>query len=209
MKTVYTARIGGGLPLPKRLETWDHSWDYICFTDEKEKLPQPWQSRPTKLACLTPRLTARFHKANPNAVLDGYDTTIWIDLCFALEEPEKVIKDLGDDEVLTFRHPDRSSVREEAKVIRSLKKASNLQVDAILMVLELAGYDDDIPLPATGLIARRDTIKVIEFNETWWKLIRLFCVRDQMSFGLAAHNASVSVRFLEGNYRNHPLVWRD
>ena len=100
-----------------------------------------------------------------------------------LKSPEELIsKHLKDHDIAVYKHPTRDCLYDEATkcAVKGLDDPETIieQVKAY----EDAGFPKHIGLAECGIIFRRHTDKVREFNEAWWAEYCRYSCRDQISF---------------------------
>lgn len=188
----------------------DVMYNYKRFSENEERRRGIWHHRePLQQSDKyvdVPQLRARFHKIDPFAVLHDeqrYDFTIWVDASMTLlADPFDLVKLLGDNDVMTFRHRHRDDIVQEGNTVIKIKNQDPRVIQAQINFQRQAGYRDFVPLPETGLLVRRVSSRTRRFSEEWWNQVKTFSVRDQMSFGFAAWKAGIKVGFFPGHVRS-------
>lgn len=196
---VYTAVIGKTDPL--------HDPDvggarFVCFTDQAIKSKR-WeivkldkQEAPTR--------TARTLKLNPHHLFPEADASLWIDACFTLKHDLESLLARYPQEVVNFRHRDRTRIVDEAHQIAKLGKARPMPTFKQLATYQSEGFDTvDNPmkeLSCNGALMRRHTDKVARFNELWTRQIEEHTLRDQMSADYAAWRTGITFGRWEGTH---------
>ena len=153
----------------------------------------------------SPQYKSRFHKTDPYLHFhEGFfDYTIWVDANVELKvDPEVLIKLLGDDDIMVFRHRDRVDIDQEGEAVVRLKGQDQRVIRRQIEHYKESGYWHFVPLPETGITVRRVNKKVQEFNKMWWDQLNRFSVRDQMSFGFCAWKCGLKVGFFPGHVRS-------
>jgi hypothetical protein len=168
--------------------------DYHCYTDDD--FPP--------ITGLTPRLQYRIPKLYGWEMFPGYDYYIWLDGGCSLLRPDCVeyyLEQLGDADIAFFKHPTRSNLREEVAHIQEhldlgkpyiTSRYKNGLHQEFLDKILTEGYPDKT-LYASTVFIYRNTDKVSNFLEEWWKLqSRYFtCDQVQLSYALWKHNMDV------------------
>lgn len=186
----------------------DAMYSYSRFTDNILPKRMVWHQREplhqSKDLVDRPQYRARFHKLDPLGLLhEDYDYTIWVDASMQLlADPAELIDQLGDKDVMTFRHRHRTNIVEEGNTVIKIKQQKPEVIQNQINYYRQADYRDFVPLPETGLLVRRCNSRVRRFNKLWWSQVQLFSVRDQMSFGFSAWRAGVKVGFFPGHVRS-------
>ena len=184
---VYTTIFGDYAPL-RKVPKQSVQADFFCITDNpKIENPGNWQ-----IVCpgfprkdLHPRLRAKFFKVFPWQAeeMDVYDVTIYIDGSVQIHSPDfvKYCLDNLKNEILLFRHPERTNIREEAQASMELDKYQHEDIP-----LQMNTYNDllgDIEgLYACGIIIRKYSLKILNLMSCWWDDIIKYTYQDQLSF---------------------------
>ena len=171
---------------------------YICFSDIPRKERGLWNGQQF-LAKRTPgsfiwkvhqikqqkspRRTARHYKCLPHRYLPDADVWIWMDGNVRLTiPPEEAVRQWLQSDLAAFKHPDRNCLYVEASFCAKHKKDGVDVLRAQATRYRKAGMPARWGLAETGLIIRRNTPAIHEFNEAWWKEIEHGSFRDQVSF---------------------------
>jgi hypothetical protein len=136
---------------------------------------------------VSPCLNAKIYKVLAHKFLDC-DVSIWMDgNIYMLKTPEWYVKEwLMDNDIVFFRHYKSKNIDFELKWIKYVWRSRERSVyeDAIKQV---EYYTKAGLLPSKGdmamggVIIRRHTPLVEEFNNAWWSEICRFSQRDQLS----------------------------
>lgn len=210
---VYSAEFGDyetevRQPIPPSLRQ-EVMYSYHRFSEKGMDQRGVWHHRKPLQQSLplvdVPQRRARFHKIDPLGILhdeDRYDFTVWVDANMILKaDPVELVEVLGDNDVMAFRHRDRTTIDEEGATVIKIKQQDPDVIKRQIAFQRQAGYHDYVKLPETGLLIRRVNKRVKRFNEQWWHQVNSFSVRDQMSFGFAAWKSGVKVGFFPGHVR--------
>ena len=76
---------------------------------------------PSRVRTMSSRLKARIPKMFGWDLLPGFDFYLWLDSSLRLSRPDSVawlLEQLGDGDIVIYRHTDRTTIREEAEFIR-------------------------------------------------------------------------------------------
>jgi hypothetical protein len=201
---VYTA-IFGAIPdvlrAPRGLRA-DPSVGYVSFSDAREaRAKPPWETRPAAFVDPDARRMARYHKTLSHVLFPEATYTIWHDGNIRLKvDPWKLVDEhLGSGvDVASFRHRDRGCVYEELEACIRLGKDDPALMTAQIERYRAAGYPDRNGLAETGVLVRRHTARVREFNEAWWREIENGSVRDQLSFDYVRWRLGLAQAYLPG-----------
>lgn len=182
--------------------------DYFRFTDE---------NFPPRTASMTPRLQARIPKMMMWSMKPGYDYYLWVDASCRLSREDSAqwfLEQLGDADIVVFRHNKRITVGEEAQYLKDrlelekegrkkpyvLPRYENERIDE-----QLAVVDPNAQLFAsTAFIMKNDT-PARDAMAIWWLNTSLYHSIDQLSLphaiktSGAKHNV-INVDYLKCKY---------
>src|SRR3990172_10244183 len=109
---VYTS-ITGGYDLPRLNQPFGEA-DFFLFTDCIQTAGG-WTICPSVDLFKDPRRNSRYHKLLSHHFFPEYDFSVWIDgRVEILSGIKRLVENLEDYDLLTFSHPDRKTVHEEA-----------------------------------------------------------------------------------------------
>lgn len=131
------------------------------------------------------------------------EISVWLDGNIFLEVPEELLIEhfLGDADIGVWKHPYRDCIYDEALSDVGRVETLKHQVDHY----RRQGFPEHAGLYECGTLVRRNTPRVNEFNEAWWKEIKQWSTRDQISFPYVLSKfPDLKVKVNEGNVRNHP-----
>lgn len=207
---VHTANLGGFDVVQPPVAQLGVEMTYRVFTDA-EFPPRP--------RSLSRRLQARIPKMFGWDLLPGYDAYFWIDASLQLSRPDSVawfLEQLENRDMVVFRHPHRSSAKEEADFLRAKLAAGNHYIltryagedlDGQMNAITDGRFVDD-RLYATGAFLYRPTIWVTGALRLWWEHTSRFHCIDQLSFPYAIESSRVNVTVLDEDiYRASHLAW--
>jgi len=186
----------------------DPSWEYHAFYDredieKKPQIPQSyWQEHLIEGSSdeRESRKIARRHKLLSHELFPNAEYSIWLDGTMKLiTSPEDLLKSLGDNDIALFKHKERSCIFEEAEAVINSKKDNPEIVKAQMEFYREQGFPERQGLAATGVLIRRHTPKVKEFNELWWSLVDKFSVRDQLSFQYCLWKLKMDCSYIQGD----------
>lgn len=185
-KVVYTCMTGNydNVQLQQYL---DPSFDYICFTDNKELIELgnfgAWQIRPLYFSELNNQLNNRWHKTHPHTLFPEYDESIYIDsnICLLNNYVYEQIK-AKNSKLCIPRHYKNDCVYEEAKFAVKHKKLSKADCTKIIEYLQKNNFPKHYGLNENNIIYRQHKdSQIILIMEEWWNFIKDYCKRDQLS----------------------------
>lgn len=173
----------------------------ICLADGSLKLAKGWRIRKIKREHPDPRRASRHPKMMPHKYFPDAEYTIYIDgNVVLLRSPEKIVKDLlQEEDMALFQHPERKCVYKEAQKCIEYKKADSALVKEQMEHYRAEGFPAGQGLTACWVIIRRNTPKVQQFGEAWWKEYLRFTRRDQLSFDFVRWQAKLEYDRIPGN----------
>lgn len=161
--------------------------DFICYDG---------RNFPTRTKAMHPRLLGKIPKMLSWELNPGYDVYIWIDGPFSMKKPDSVkwyLDMLGDKEAAFFKHPNRSTVREEVDFCLSqMKKGDRYLLDRyenedmenqVNTYLKDKNYIDDKLFACTSFVYSARLVKDKEYNilKEWFHHNCIWSVQDQLS----------------------------
>lgn len=194
-----TAICGGYDKLTSELPP-DDGTKYICFTDTPEIQCSRWDVRP---ACkdFNGRWDGNVRNAKRHKLLiHEYvycDFSLWIDGHATLSAtPSNLVNKYlegTDNEVILFEHWGRSCVYAEAEICQTLGLDMQETMMRQMSDYQADGYPRNNGLHAGGIILRRHTKHVQEFNEFWWNQVCQYSKRDQLSLDYTISKTGIKV----------------
>ena len=190
---VYTALIADeNLPLEQvgKLFPFEHDKegvDYVAFTNRKDLTSNFWDVRHIELKHSSPRMDARFYKLNSHILFPNHNASIWMDSqCYFSFDPKAIIDQYlikrGAD-IAIHHHSDINSLDREMYAQAFLYKND----DPKIILNQFMGYmESEFPITKydhfeTGILLRKNTQIVKDFNELWWGEVKDKSLRDQLS----------------------------
>jgi hypothetical protein len=130
-------------------------------------------------------LMQRLIKALPHKYLPcTYKTSVYIDANVYIDKKiiEQISYDVitGSRDIISFDHPLRNTVHEEAKIVISEKLEKVENVSKIFSLFIKDNFNDNVGLSETCVLVRRHE-PLIHFAEEWASLLSI-CFRDQIMF---------------------------
>lgn len=155
--------------------------DYVCFTD-RAQTATGWryvvQPEPS------PVWGARARKILSHKFLPDEEYSLWVDanLLF-VGDPHTTVKNfLAEHDVAVFGHPTRHCIYEEAAICITQGKGDPDQIIPQTIRYRERGYPPGNGLAETGVLLRRHSSAIVEFNREWWGEVVTGSLRDQISF---------------------------
>lgn len=125
--------------------------------------------------------------------------SIWIDGNIKLlTSPEELVETyLKDHDLAVFKHPNRDCLYDEAVVCAKLKLDDPETIIEQVVKYETEGFPKHRGLCECGIILRRHTPKVEQFNNFWWSEYSRHSRRDQLSFMYAVDKAALRINAID------------
>ncbi len=197
---VYTVLVGGFDALLSPVQ-FEPELDYFAFTDGEQVIPKPWQSKPLASRQRNPRMTARWHKLHPHRLLADYEESLYVDANVLIKDRIVPLfaRALREAPLALFRHPDRDCVYEEAETVKRLRYDDSAIVDAQMAFYRAHGLAPRAGLHFGGIQFRRhNDPKLIPLLEDWWRELKIFSHRDQLSLSFMVQRHRVTIENLPG-----------
>jgi hypothetical protein len=183
-RIVYTSLVGGYDRLHAPMVP-EPDIDYVVFSDMPDlPIPAPWQLRPIQRTERNPRMTARWHKLHPHLLFPGAEASLYIDSNVVLRAPVAGLFErmLAEAPIALFRHPERDCPYAEADVVAHHRLDDDVIVEAQMSYYRAKGFPAGAGLHNSGVLLRRHTDpRMVEFLEDWWRQLKVFSHRDQLS----------------------------
>lgn len=163
---------------------------------------------------VSPVMNAKIYKILPHKFLDC-DISIWLDGNIFLKVPqEKLVEDfLGDSDLALFNHNHSSQLGYEVRWIkyalrhRVNKKELLKEIDDQVDYYTKQGLTNRMKMVMGGMLIRRHTPLVTQFNEAWWAEVCQWSQRDQISLpAILARFTNLKVNYIKGNIKGHPYL---
>ncbi|MDT0645315.1 DUF616 domain-containing protein [Zunongwangia sp. F260] len=149
---------------------------------------------------------SRLYKILGVKEFESYDYVIWHDanLQIIVDEVPRLVQSLRNNFLATFKHPLRRCFMEES--IACIKdKKDNAYIILLQCILNLfRGLSPDSGLYETSILVKRNKNFNKRFFEQWWKEVKFFSRRDQISLPYVKKKMNEKVDVLEGDRINNP-----
>tara|TARA_B110000483_G_scaffold209488_1_gene255847 strand:+ start:1842 stop:2585 length:744 start_codon:yes stop_codon:yes gene_type:complete len=176
---------------------------YICFSDLiTHQSYKNWLIVPIDLKSLNqPNLVNRHFKTSPFDLSLDNEYSLYIDGNVLLkEDPKLLLSHFSNTQnsIAAFKHPVRSTVKEEMQELVVTGKLINqevLKANSFLNKIDQEGFDFTSQLTAGYILLRRhDDMELIKAMQEWLQIILTTCKRDQLSlqYVLWKHNLEIS-----------------
>ena len=182
--------------VPEGVEVVFHRW-----TDENFPL----------IAGLTPRLQYRIPKLFGWEMFPGYDYYLWIDGSLSLQREDSLqwfMNQIGDNDMALFKHPWRSTIKEEVDYIEEKLQIGNkyitsrysngLHKQQLEECLSNPEFHDNSLYASTAFIYK-NTQEVQEVLKKWWYQQSKHFSCDQMAMTYVVNNSDLKIKVMKEN----------
>lgn len=205
---IYTAIFGGydNLKTPKIL---NRNIQYICFSDQLIKCP-PWKIIYIKPEFKDKRRENRKFKILSHKYLKDFKYSIYLDGSYEiLDDLSKFVKKwLGKNCIAVEKHPVRNCLYDEARFCLKHKLDSRKLIVKQINKYFREGYPKNNGLATCHVLIRKHTEDVKNFNERWWREVKKFSRRDQISFNYITYKLNMNYSIISKNKIKRTLKWR-
>ena len=204
---VYTAIVGDydRIYAPAAIEP---DIDYVAITGPSDpRPPAPWQHQSPLHYDRNPRMTSRWHKMHPHVLFPDHDVSLYVDGNVYLKGNARPLVEQmsGAASIALFRHPDRDFAYEEAEVIKRYRLDDAAIVDTQMAYYRMLGYPMKLGLfNGSILIRRHHDGKLVNFLEDWWRQIKAFSHRDQLSLNFMLLRHGIEAGIIPGTLNDNP-----
>jgi hypothetical protein len=186
-------------------------WDYILFTDNPNTVARGWKLKIIPKS-VNPCKQQRSIKILSHEI-EGYDVKIYIDANFeVIQNPDILINKYMNGNIMTSIHRDRQRITQEAKRIIELKKdIPEIVMPFVRRMFDIYKMPDDYGLWENGLIIRKTSPELEEFERLWNNLLMLGSHRDQLSMPFASYVTNTPIhgidwRVMYSFFRKYPHI---
>lgn len=203
---VYTATFGG-YDVLRAPAVRDKGVEYICFTDVEPPLAEGWSVRIVEPPPVTP-YAQREYKILSHQTIPEADITLYHDGNFQLlASPLDLIERyLQNSDIALFSHPQRNSVYDEIAACAKLNKDSERLLTLLASRYRSLGVPEEGHLFAGGVILRRHTHSIAEFNEAWMTELRRSSPRDQPALAFTLWSKGIEPARINENIWKNDLI---
>lgn len=164
----------------------------------------------------TPRLEARKYKCLSHEYLLNYEYSIWHDSSMQLKSINIIdlIDKLKDSLIGAYFNRNPRTVCQVAENCIKMKFDSRFKIKKQINKYLKEGMPDNLPSFETGILIRKNTSEIRNFNNLWWNEIKNGSTRDQISFPYLLWKLNINCQPLsfynEENVANNPyFVFND
>ncbi|ULB45195.1 tetratricopeptide repeat protein, partial [Limnospira fusiformis KN01] len=207
---VYTCNFGNYESVKEPLVI-DPRIEYILFTDRTDIQSQNWKVIEFSETAQNPRRTSRFAKILAHKYLPKHDISVYIDSTMEIKETDvfKMVNDcLNDKDIALYKHYIRKCTYDEILYCQQKEIEVPEICDMVDKKYKSSNFPADYGLFENGFIIRKNTKKVRELNEAWWKEYEEGSQRDQFSlmYCLWKLNIKVSPITIGQQMRINPFI---
>jgi Protein of unknown function (DUF616)/Glycosyl transferase family 2 len=174
---IYTA-IFGGYDVLRDPEERVPGVQYVCFTDNPRLRSDSWIIRYRRPSG-NPLMQSKACKILAHETLDC-DYSLWIDGRSTLHCLNGAFDRLRSDLGLR-RHPSRDCIYDEAEHCKRQRRGDPRLIDTSVARYRAGGHPERHGLWLGGVLLRRHTPAIAEFNRQWWREVSTGSSRDQIS----------------------------
>lgn len=199
-KVIYTAVFSGyDFLRPPKVYTSD--WDYVCFTD-MDLESECWDIRKIKLK--GPH-ASREVKINAHKYLPDYEQWFYIDA--SISPLHHMNFDHLEKDWLGFKHKCKDPFEEYHRIVSQGKGDLSILITQLHDYLK-EGVKERLGHMAGGVLYRRNTEKVRQLNEKWFKEWQKYPSRDQVGLYKSLHNSDVAWDYLDNYQKPESFEYR-
>jgi len=211
-RVVFTCLFGYSEPFADQHYQKDGRTDFICFTDDKSLQSDMWTFRYVDIGLLGPVRTAKMIKILAHRFLGEYETSIYVDNTIRMVAPyaETFARmERSASPMITFRHPWRSCVYEEAEAVKAGGYDDPETIDRQMKHYRSIGHPENAGLAVLGFQARRHSDPALTAVMLQWFLqVCLYSYRDQLSFNVVARQLGFEPDYFPGQLTDkQTILW--
>ena len=166
----------------------------VLFTDDSRLRSEKWEIQHAEAHPENPRISARRIKLLSHVAFPDAESTLWIDGHLTLLNLNGIFE--RESQFALRRHPRRSCVYQEIRQCRRQKQDSYDLLNKLQKRYETECFPEQWGLWMTGILFRRHTPEVCEFNQRWWDELSANSIRDQISFPYLARKTGLEFETL-------------
>ena len=162
--------------------------DYIAFSDKKIK-SDFWHVivLDETYSALDSIRKARKIKILGHQALKSYEYTVWIDGNInVIGDVKELINYYADSDLVTFKHPQRTCVYDEANACIEYMKDSRETIIKQVALMREHNYPEENGLVESNVLIRKKTDAINSSMTAWWEMVLNYSRRDQLSFNYTA-----------------------
>lgn len=159
--------------------------DYLAITDnitDSKIWNQVLSQNFSNIDNYSNRRNAKVYKVLSSLLYPNYEYIIWNDGNHQLnEDPENILKEYGDFDLLVFKHPDRDCCYKEMDEVKKYLDSYKLIENQYNYYIS-KGMPRNFGLCEMTCFIKKNNDKTKKLDMMWWEQICKFSSRDQCSF---------------------------
>ena len=183
-------------------------FDYYLFSDIELKDPKNWTilKIPDFVKNMNINIVKkqRFLKLHPHLFFKNYDLSIYLDCnLLMLGDINEFLERLLSPKfsIYFFEHRRRNCIYEEIKEVIKLKKDKQISCLRVNTKYKKEKYPHNLGLSENCLIIRRhNQINCIKLMENWWKEIKEYSQRDQLSLNYVIWKTGIKIKYISQGF---------
>lgn len=217
--TVFTA-IYWGIDTLKKQPQQDIPVRWVCFTDDENIKCEDWarEQRDIRVVAphkhLHPRMQAKYFRTHPYDYLDS-KIVFYMDGSARLKKTNSISHFVGQyldkSDILTFQHPERNCIYDEAVFCKTREKYLWLPMEDQVTRYWMKWYPKNYWLTWTWvLITKKSNTKIIDFLHKRWTECLEWTYQDQLSFDYLVWKEWIKrQRFTDHEWNNDYIDFRN
>lgn len=189
----------------------DPSVEYLCFSDREVCVP-PYEWIEVESADDSRLASRRLKVLADHPRLRAASATLYHDASYRLLCSPAWVTDILTRELcdlIALRHPKRRTAEKEGRKVAKYGYLTREEAKAHVARYRGEGYPKEIILTG-GLLGRRVSPLMAQFNALWWQEVRRWHGRDQPSLSFCAWRLGVQVSVLPGTIKDNVYAaWRE
>jgi hypothetical protein len=190
---------------------------YFCFTDAQSQSPGrgAWRTLVVERRQKTPARENRWYKTHSHELFPHAEWTLYFDASLEMQRcPLDFLEWCGastgrrDADLYLFAHPERDCLFDEAAVCVQAKKDARETIDAHVERYRQRHFAEHLGLWQGGVLLRRNSANVKQFNEMWWWEILNGSHRDQISLPVVLTFSRIPFATLPAGALTDWFAWR-
>lgn len=159
--------------------------DFVCFTDDQLESDH-WQLKAINLPQINdPTRKARYIKLHPHLFFPDHQWSIWVDGSLTINGNLKTLQEevSGNSKIGVYEHAKRNCIYQAAANCIDKQKDSPAIINEQIKHYLSINYPANNGLVSSGVLVRsHHNHNIIKLMDSWWKEIKRFSRRDQLSF---------------------------
>ncbi len=197
MLTVYTA-IYWWYDVPIPFVKQDMDCRFICFTDKQYYTE--WDLV-IKDFNLPDHLKSRYCKTHSHSLPFVKDwLSIWVDGNVVIDRPDFVSEIVKNYKwgFLCIKNDERGNIKEEMDILRTKERFQDQigRMDKLEEFYKNEWYNYDNWLSRNCVVARENTLDIVEANRLWWDMILEYSYRDMLSMEYVSRKTKTPIHHL-------------